>query len=310
MNFYRRSELTLGSHRTCVGGRVMKIELNKRTIMASVMLLVLIASGDAQTSGANPATDKMVAVHGHALHVAEAGEGLPVVVFENGLGEDLSTWDEVRPAIAKESRTFAYDRAGLGKSEDSPEPKDLQHLVAELHALLDAAGVPRPCILVGHSLGGAVAQSFAQQYPKEIAGLVLVDPEDNRLLARLHEQLSPELWSDREKALAQAMPNMPPGPRKEYVAFMEQDAAQFTPGTLANVPIVLLTGTQKNPEFPGNPLEQDLKLELQNQFVAANPQTEHILVPESRHYIQNDAPQKVIAAIEKVLAEARAGAAR
>ena len=69
------------------------------------------------------------------------------------------------------------------------------------------------------------------------------------------------------------------------------------------MPVVLLTGTKKNPEFPGNPLEQDLKLELHNTLAANTPGAQHILVPNSRHYIQNDAPTSVIQAVREVLTE-------
>ena len=47
-----------------------------------------------------------------------------------------------------------------------------------------------------------------------------------------------------------------------------------------------------------------MKLELHNQLAARTPSMEHALVPTSRHYIQNDAPDEVIAAIERVLAMA------
>jgi pimeloyl-ACP methyl ester carboxylesterase len=54
----------------------------------------------------------------------------------------------------------------------------------ELHALLRAAGIKSPYILVGHSVGGLIARVYGEQYPKEVAGMVLVDPthEDTTLL--------------------------------------------------------------------------------------------------------------------------------
>jgi pimeloyl-ACP methyl ester carboxylesterase len=68
---------------------------------------------------------------------------------------------------------------------------------------------------------------------------------------------------------------------------------------LPNVPIVLFTGTQMNPEFPGNVIEQNLKIEMHRQLMADNPRMEQVLVPESRHYVQNEKPEVVIAAIKK-----------
>ena len=72
------------------------------------------------------------------------------------------------------------------------------------------------------------------------------------------------------------------------------------PFLLPPVPTILLTGTKKNPEFPGNPLEQDLKLKLHNQLLERIPNSKHVLVPNSRHYIQNDAPALVVEAIRDV----------
>jgi len=80
--------------------------------------------------------------------------------------------------------------------------------------------------------------------------------------------------------------------------------AKATP--LPKVPTVLLTGTLKDPSFPGNPLEQDLKLELQNELLATMPTAKHVLVPNSRHYIQEDAPNLVIEAVRSVVTDAHA----
>ena len=69
--------------------------------------------------------------------------------------------------------------------------------------------------------------------------------------------------------------------------------------------MVLLTGTMKDPSFPGNPTEQDLKLELHEEFLKAVLRGDHVLVPNSRHYIQEDSPQLVIDAIQKIVNESR-----
>jgi pimeloyl-ACP methyl ester carboxylesterase len=277
----------------------------RRVAFVAAISILPALSAVAVADSVGGQVQRMVRVHGCRLHAVAAGNGAPVVVFENGLGEDLSTWDKVRPAIAGLTLTFAYDRAGLGKSDDSPNPRTLGQIVADLHALLKAANVPSPYILVGHSLGGAAVQAFARQHPGDVAALILVDPEDSALVRFLHQKLPPATWASRERALAQAMPDMSPGQRKEYEAFIEHGQAQPGVGPLPHVPIVLLTGTKKNPEFPGNPLEQDLKLQLHDQLVVANPQIQHVLVPESRHYIQADTPQTVIAAIRQVLAQVR-----
>lgn len=97
------------------------------------------------------------------------------------------------------------------------------------------------------------------------------------------------------------MPKLPDSVKKEYDALelRGNEASQAYP--LPAIPIVLLTGTKKNPEFPGNPIEQDMKLQLHNEFAAKVPHIKHVLVPEARHYIQDEAPDRVISAIQQVL---------
>jgi len=244
--------------------------------------------------------DGRVDLGGYHLYISESGSDAPAVVFESGLGEDVATWSNVQPQVALFARTLAYDRAGLGKSDPSPHPKTVPEMAFELHSLLHAAGVPPPYVLVGHSLGGVIVQVFAHSYPKEVAGLVLVDPEDGRLNDRLRSHMTASEWAERQKALDEAMPKFSDAQKAELEAYKTsgKDLADALP--MPEVPIILLTGTKKNPEFPGNPLEQDLKLELHNELLAKIPQGKHVLVPNSRHYIQNDAPALVIEAIRDV----------
>lgn len=245
--------------------------------------------------------DRRVEVGGYQLHISEAGSGTPAVVFESGLGEDVATWSDVQPQVAHFARTIAYDRAGLGKSDPSPHPKTVLEMAAELHSLLHTAKVQPPYVLVGHSLGGAIVQVFAHSYPREVAGMVLVDPEDGRLNDRLRSRMSATEWAQRQKAMDEVMPKFTATQKAELEAYKSsgKDLANAMP--LPDVPIILLTGTKKNPEFPGNPLEQDLKLQLHNELLAKIPNSQHVLVPNSRHYIQNDAPELVIQAIRDVV---------
>jgi len=249
------------------------------------------------------AADRTVAVGDARIHLAESGTG-PTVVFESGMGESPDTWNDVLPAIAQFAHTVVYDRPGIGQSPATTRPRTVVQMAIDLHDMLRAAKIASPYVLVGHSLGGAIIEVFAHRYPHEIAGLVLVDPEDGRLIDALHVHMTAADWTSRQNALDQALPTMSPPVRAELKAAEESGGAVAASSPFPPVPIVLLTGTKKNPEFPGNPLEQDLKLELHNALVAENPRTKHILVPNSRHYIQNDAPEVVIQGVREVLGSA------
>jgi pimeloyl-ACP methyl ester carboxylesterase len=104
-----------------------------------------------------------------------AGTGQSTVVFESGMGQGKEVWASVFRVVSKVARVVAYDRAGYGQSEASALARDGVQIVQELRAMLQAENLPAPYILVGHSLGGTVVKLFAQMYPDEVAGVVLVD---------------------------------------------------------------------------------------------------------------------------------------
>jgi pimeloyl-ACP methyl ester carboxylesterase len=175
-------------------------------LSAAAITILLLAGARARAGlkAAYPPPGRLVDVGGHRLHIScqgpEEAEG-PVVVMDAGVGEDGLSWSLVQPELAKELRVCVYDRAGLGWSEPGPRPRTNPVMVAELHALLERAGVPAPYILVGASLGGLNARLYAHTYPEEAAGLVLVD-------AAHEEQYTSEGMSKTFAGILQMMPRM------------------------------------------------------------------------------------------------------
>ena len=153
----------------------------------SMLALVLpgAAPAFAQTAGepnfARP--QQMIDIGGRRLNLVCSGSGPVTVVFDAYSGGAAWDWFEVLPKVAKRTRACAYDRAGLGFSDPSPNPT-LSNAVEDLHKLLGAAGVAPPYVLVGSSYGGAAAQLYAYRYPKQVAGLVLVEPHHENEFAR------------------------------------------------------------------------------------------------------------------------------
>lgn len=114
-------------------------------------------------------------VNGYAMHVYCTGAGAPTVIVEAGLGDDFIGWQKVQPEVAKFTRICTYDRAGLGWSDDTPDPHDAKHIARQLHALLRAAGENEPIVLVGASAGGFYARQFVADFPQQTAGMVFSD---------------------------------------------------------------------------------------------------------------------------------------
>jgi pimeloyl-ACP methyl ester carboxylesterase len=131
---------------------------------------------------------RLIDLGAHRLHLHCQGPvtpNAPTVVLEAGLGESSLTWAGVAPALTKNYRVCAYDRAGYGWSDPAPTGPSASGTVADLHRLLAAAGESPPYVLVGHSLGGVYARLFAYTYPGETAGLVLLDPSHEEMTSRL-----------------------------------------------------------------------------------------------------------------------------
>lgn len=125
-----------------------------------------------------PPPGEFVDIGGRSLHWVCRGEGSPTVILEAGAQDWSTGWERPQAELASLTRVCAYDRAGVGWSDSSDDPKDGSHMVSDLDRLMRAASVERPVVLVGHSLGGMLIQIFASRYPEDVAGLVLVEPGD------------------------------------------------------------------------------------------------------------------------------------
>jgi hypothetical protein len=91
---------------------------------------------------------------GRRLHLQCQGSGTPTVVLEAGIAASSLSWSRVQPRVAEFTRACSYDRTGLAWSDAAGQPLGAGRLADQLHALLAAAAVPPPYVLVGHSFGG------------------------------------------------------------------------------------------------------------------------------------------------------------
>jgi pimeloyl-ACP methyl ester carboxylesterase len=162
-------------------------------VLAVTMLIGWVwlfgAKAKARLAAKYPAPGKLVDVGGYRLHINCRGQGGPTVVMESGNGNFSLNWGHVPQEVAKFTRVCTYDRAGLGWSDRSPQPRTAHNLVADLHTLLARSGVVPPYVLVGHSLGGMLLRLYAREYPDQVVGLVLVDSSHEEQLLRFPEAL-------------------------------------------------------------------------------------------------------------------------
>jgi pimeloyl-ACP methyl ester carboxylesterase len=175
-----------------------------------------------------PQVGRPVDIGGRSLNIDCAGSGQPAVILESGANWSLSAavydpktmfsnggprpgygWLPVQRALAAATTVCWYDRAGSGWSELGPYPRDSAAQARDLHALLAAARIPPPYILVGESSAALDARVYSGLYPSEVAGLVLAnwaDPAiflDSRSSRGKRAQRVPQLVYHSQDAMAQ-----------------------------------------------------------------------------------------------------------
>lgn len=155
-------------------------------LMAVITLLAIVGtSTKSEVHESFPMPGRLVNVGSHRLHINCLGNGEPTVVLESGGGSWSLDWHPVLEGLSSFSRVCVYDRAGFGWSESAEGERDFQTLVFELDRLLTNSGISEPFVMVGASLGGAVAQMYAQQFPRNVVGLLLLDARAKRSVSDL-----------------------------------------------------------------------------------------------------------------------------
>jgi pimeloyl-ACP methyl ester carboxylesterase len=270
---------------------------------------------------------------GRQMYLECRGEGGPTVVLEAGYRNNAELWDTVAlpdgvagpavwPGVAAFTRVCAYDRpgtigVGVSRSDPAPQPRTTADAVADLHALLTAAQVPGPYVLVGHSLGGLIVRLYASTYPDDVAGLVLVDALPEGLWEGLQAALTPAQWDLYYQLSTQAPAGLEDDPELEWVNFEESfvqvsDAAATVP--LRPMPLVVLSyGRPLESELPPDALPPDypfdtfdrVRAEHQRALATLVPDARFVVATESGHYIHVQQPDLVIEAVHQVVAAVR-----
>jgi pimeloyl-ACP methyl ester carboxylesterase len=145
-----------------------------------VLALAAVGGGyqtvqEAVDTNAYPMPGQLIDVGGHRLHLHCTGSGSPTVVLQPGGGDFSSAMAWIAPAVASQIRVCVYDRPGRGWSEPAASPQDATQIATDLHTLLQRGNVARPYVLAGHSFGGLYVLTYADRYPDDVAGMVLVD---------------------------------------------------------------------------------------------------------------------------------------
>lgn len=225
------------------------------------------------------------------LYAKLAGEnkGTPTIVMDAGYGDTSKAWDSVINDISMLSDVLIYDRAGLGKSESSSNSRTSREMVRDLHELLNQANIKSPYILVGHSFGGVNTRLYATEYQNEVCGLVLVDstPEDYR------ERFLPTMPQEFQQAYNKQFVY-----EGNYDEFMESLKQLKESKRILNIPLIVLSAGKKAHYSEES---QGLWNEMQKEIIEISSNGEFVIAENSTHYIQNDEPEVVVSAINRLI---------
>jgi pimeloyl-ACP methyl ester carboxylesterase len=268
---------------------------------------------------------------GRKMYLECRGTGSPTVVLVAGLKGSAEDWNiakgpgpTVFAEVAKFTRACAYDRPGTpvsekpSRSDPVPQPTTAGQAVADLHALLRAAGEARPCVLVGHSYGGLVVRLYASSYPEEVSGLVLVDA----LTEGLRDAETPEQWAIQRKLMEgeirESLVLYPALERNDPDRSFEQVRAA---PPLRPLPLVVLSADRPwGPQVPSmiaaGVLPADVppdfgyvtdaaQKKAQERLAKLVPNAKHISNTNSGHEIHKEQPQLVINSIREVVEAVR-----
>jgi pimeloyl-ACP methyl ester carboxylesterase len=307
-----------------------------------VLVVLLVTAAWVTTEGtappAPPAAQRdfasLVDIGGRQIYLECQGTGSPTVVLEAGYGNRADSWSVdllhpegsrwmVIPAVARFTRVCAYDRPGtvgqvnpdLGPSEQAasflysrsdpvPMPRTARDIADDLHTLLQAASIPGPYVLVGHSLGGLIVRLYASIYPDEVGGLVLVDASQEDTEAQVRAVLTPAQWERLEQLQQAALERYPDYELVDFAASSVQMRQARTDTPLRPMPLAVLSrGNSDDAPFPDWPVEafEPMWRALQDDLARLVPNARLTIARQSGHYIQQEQPALVIEAIRQVV---------
>lgn len=263
-----------------------------RSFSSAIALLVpaaVTACGSSAAPSAETTTER-------AVEVVEYGAGDATVVFESGLGDDWQPWQLVAPEVAEQARVFAYSRPGYGQSEPTTEPRDAEHIVEGLRALLAARGYAPPYVLVGHSFGGGYMELFAKAHPEEVAGVVLVDPRH-----RDFTTACVEAGIEGCVPPASIVETLPQVQIDELEAYAQTSEEVRVHGTFGNYPVRVLTATSHGLSPEAEALWESMLGEIAGEAADG----EQMVFTGAGHYLQVERAHEVSQVILNIATAAR-----
>ena len=267
---------------------------------------------------------------GRNMYLECRGTGSPTVFIVPGGRAAADEWTVHSPVfadVAKFTRVCAYDRPGTSLAEGTPSRSDPVPMpttaaasTADLHALVAAAKIDTPFVIVGHSYGGLVVRLYAMTYPEDVAGMVLVDA----LSEGLRAAETPEEWkwqklildgdltetlkvypdierADADESFDQLLAAAPLQPMPLVVLSADRPWGPLVPGFIADG--LLAPDTPPDVGYVTDRAQKVAHADL----AALVPGSKHVTKTDSGHVIHHDNPGLVTESVREVVDAVRAG---
>lgn len=268
-------------------------------------------------------SDSLVDIGSCVMHINCSGKSQgPTVILDACLGGNSCYWSLVQPEVARFARVCSFDRVGLGLSSDNGLERTSEHMAYELHTLLQKSGINGPYILVGHSSGGINMRLYANTYPEEVYGVILVDASHEDQLERFDEinQKFPVddefVWPPlvfpevvQESLSRFNISSKPEGGKREWECFSESmQQLKLSKNKLIEKPLIVITALQKRedrvdrPSYKARMRAYDSAwLDFQKDFLKLSHKSMQIFAPKSGHFVLFDQPEIIVDAVQRLV---------
>ena len=233
-------------------------------------------------------------IDGRHLYGFLAGAGEPLVILDAGLGDCSQVWQDIQSEVARFTKVLSYDRGGMGLSDKAPIPRTCKDMIEDLRHLLHSADLRPPYVLVAHSWSGINARWYANQYPSELAGMVLIDPVHEDKYARYEKILSEE----RAARMWASVKN--PSRNDENIDRIASIQQVRRNPHVYDFPLIVLTRATDIDEM------NIIETSLQAEFLKLSSSSRQYFSKYDDHYIQNSEPELVINSIRQVVDSVKA----
>ncbi len=248
---------------------------------------------------------------GKKQYVIVQGTGEPTIVFLTGKGRDCSDFKKVYDKLKKTNQIFAYDRAGLGQSDAFRGDRRVDTMAFELHELLVKEKIKPPYVLVGHALGTYIMRCYVNMFPKDVSGMLFIDPS--------HEyefKHGLEIRSDSDKVVFRDEYKSYLRLEGKYKAHKAESKQCFDFDTLGfstnqrivkdlklptDIPMTIMIARKIDADNDYVNKEMEFRINFFENWKTINPNTKVVSSYKIGHFIQKEAPEMVIDEINEVI---------